>query len=258
MEIMNTALVDWLPTFFKQWPQGIANTGKAPENKINIDPDQLKHFFSNLAEPLKAVQHRSLSFDPWNIAGLKRNEVRNSAVLAWLLNPEGTHGFGALPLNTLLKSIRTSENTIFPPAFERYCRVDVETIPNGDSSNRVDIEIDAGNFFLLIEVKIDAYEQNRQIARYCQDAEKRAGGRPWAVVFLTPHGGKPVSGDTPISGDTETNHYISCLSWRNFATKFESSMQEHYRNTFIAKNMSPTKQMAAHAAFCFLEHMRQF
>ncbi|MBS4431399.1 PD-(D/E)XK nuclease [Pectobacterium punjabense] len=252
MEIINTTLVDWLPAFFKQWPKGIVNTGKTPENKINIDPDQLKHFFSNLAEPLKAVQHRSLSFDPWNIAGLKRNEVRNSAVLAWLLNPEGTHGFGALPLNALLTSIRTSENTIFPSTFERYCWVDVETIPNGDSSNRVDIEIDAGNFFLLIEVKIDAYEQDQQIARYCQDAEKRAGGRPWAVVFLTPHGGKP------LSGDTETNHYISCLSWRNFATKLESSMQGHYRNTFIAKNMSPTKQMAAHAAFCFLEHMRQF
>lgn len=59
----------------------------------------------------------------------------------------------------------------------------VETNPTGDCTNRVDIEIDADNFLLFIEVKIDANEQPEQIARYCKDAKQRSMSRPWAVVF---------------------------------------------------------------------------
>jgi hypothetical protein len=41
--------------------------------------------------------------------------------------------------------------------------VRVETNPTGDNTNRVDVEINADNFFLLIEVKIDAYEQPNKL-----------------------------------------------------------------------------------------------
>lgn len=156
--------------------------GQRKDKKTNIEASQLTEFFSLLSEPLKVVQHRSLSFDPWEVAGLGRKEVRNTAVLSWLLDPEGTHGFGRLPLQAFLRAIRHSRNDI-PEDYLHYCRVQVETNPTGENSNRVDIEIDADNFFLLIEVKIDAYEQPEQVARYCSDAKLRAMSRPWAVIF---------------------------------------------------------------------------
>ncbi|WP_323861581.1 PDDEXK-like family protein [Xenorhabdus doucetiae] len=252
MEQQYVTLADRLSTFFQQWPQGVVNISENKKESINIDVDQLANFFSNLSEPLKAVRNRSLFFDPWEVAGLKRKEVRNTSVLAWLLDPQGTHGFGDLPLKALLQIIRTSQKAIFPVDFHRYCRVQVETNPCGDSANCVDIEIDAGNFFLLIEVKIDAIEQDKQIERYCLDAEKRAGERPWAVVFLTPHGKESLT----LRADN--NDHISCLSWRYLAANLEAMMKEYYQHTVTTNDISPTRIVAAHAAFCFLERMRKF
>lgn len=219
---------------------------------ININTAELTEFLSQLSEPLKVVQHRSLSFDPWEVAGLGRKEVRNTAVLAWLLDPEGTHGFGRLPLQAFLRAIRHNRNDI-PEDYLHYCRVQVETNPTGDNTNRVDIEIDADNFFLLIEVKIDACEQQEQVARYCSDARLHAMSRPWAVLFLTPRGGKPLTYGLDFKPED-----VPCISWRHLATVLESSLQSHYKEFISAKEYSPSRQMAAHAAFCFLNRVRTF
>ncbi len=252
METNHQSLVEWLPGFFQQWPENVLTFNEpANSEKIDIDVDQFRAFFNRLTTPLQAVQHNVLSFDPWDIAGLKRNEVRHSSVLAWLLNPKGSHGFDAIPLNALLALSRTSKKEFFPASFMRYCRVQVETNPVGDSKNRVDVEIDADNFFLLIEVKIGAFEQDKQIERYCSDAEKKAGGRPWGVVFLTPNGRQSVS-----SGSN--NHHISCLSWRHLAREMEGDMHKAYQEAVAVHPASPMKQIAAHAAFCFIERMHQF
>ncbi|HHT8315212.1 TPA: PD-(D/E)XK nuclease family protein [Yersinia enterocolitica] len=251
MKYHNSSLVEWLPEFFHQWPKNLELT-REKNKKININTAELSEFLSQLYEPLKIVQHRSLSFDPWEVVGLGRKEVRNSAVLAWLLDPEGTHGFGRLPLQAFLRAIRHNRNDI-PEDYLHYCRVQVETNPTGDNTNRVDIEIDADNFFLLIEVKIDACEQPEQVARYCSDARLRAMSRPWAVIFLTPHGGKPLT-----CGSDFKSEDVPCFSWRHLAIVLESSLQSHYKEFISADNYSPSRQMAAHAAFCFLNRVRTF
>ncbi|BDL20622.1 MULTISPECIES: PD-(D/E)XK nuclease family protein [Enterobacteriaceae] len=251
MDNDNFSLVDWLPKFFQQWPKNQEWT-REKDKKINVDTVQLAEFFNQLSDPLKVLQHRSLSFDPWEVAGLKRREVRNSAVLAWLLDPEGTHGFGRLPLQAFLRTIRRNRKDI-PEDYRNYCRVQVETNPTGDNTNRVDVEINADNFFLLIEVKIDAYEQPEQVARYCSDAKVRAMSRPWAVVFLTPHGGKPLTCGAHFKPED-----VPCISWRSLATTLGSSLQPHYKELISANENSPSRQMAAHAAFCFLNRVRKF
>ncbi|EKN4209738.1 PD-(D/E)XK nuclease family protein [Yersinia ruckeri] len=251
MKYHNSSLVEWLPEFFQQWPKNIEWT-REKNKKININTAELTEFLSQLSEPLKVVQHRSLSFDPWEVAGLGRKEVRNTAVLAWLLDPEGTHGFGRLPLQAFLRAIRHSRNDI-PEDYLHYCRVQVETNPTGDNTNRVDIEIDADNFFLLIEVKIDACEQPEQVARYCSDARLRSMSRPWAVIFLTPRGGKPLT-----CGSDFKPADVPCISWRHLATILESSLQSHYKKFISVDKHSPSRQMAAHAAFCFLNRVRIF
>lgn len=251
-EHCDSSLANWLPGFFKQWPKNIDWAREKNRPKININTADLTQFFNQLSEPLKLVQHRALSFDPWEVAGLERKEVRNTAVLAWLLDPEGTHGFGRLPLQTLLQTIRHNRNDI-PEDYHRYCRVQVETNPTGDCTNRVDIEIDADNFLLFIEVKIDANEQPEQIARYCKDAEHRAMSRPWTVVFLTPQGK-----ESQTLGSKFKPENVPCLSWRQLATNLENPLQSHYNNLDSAEKSSPSRQMAAHAVFCFLNRIRTF
>jgi len=251
MEHNNSSLVELLPEFFHKWPKNI-EWAREQNKKININTAELTEFLSQLFEPLKVVQHRSLSFDPWEVAGLGRKEVRNTAVLAWLLDPEGTHGFGRLPLQAFLRAIRHNRNDI-PEDYLHYCRVQVETNPTGDNTNRVDVEIDADNFFLLIEVKIDACEQPEQVARYCSDARLRAMSRPWAVIFLTPRGGKSLTCGLDFKPED-----VPCISWRHLAIALETSLQSHYKEFISADKQSPSRQMAAHAAFCFLNRVRTF
>lgn len=251
-EHRNSSLASWLPDFFKQWPKNIDWSRERNRSKIDINTAELTQFFNQLSEPLKLVQHRALSFDPWEVAGLERKEVRNTAILAWLLDPEGTHGFGRLPLQTFLQTIRHNRNDI-PEDYHCYCRVQVETNPTGDCTNRVDIEIDADNFLLFIEVKIDANEQPEQIARYCREAKKRAIPRPWAVVFLTPQGK-----ESQTLGSEFKRKNVPCLSWRQLASSLEDSLQFHYNKFASIEKNSPSRQMAAHAVFCFLNRIRTF
>lgn len=103
-----------------------------------------------------------------------------------------SHGFSILMSHTVLEGNR------YRACYKQYERV-AEVIfqkisfttakfrskrpPCGNNINRVDIEINADNFYLLIEVKIDAREQDSQISRYCFDAKNRAISRPWGVIF---------------------------------------------------------------------------
>lgn len=250
MNDSSLSLAAWLPHFFAQWPHRALDTQLTKSPTVAVDAQQLSGFMAEMEQPLAALRHGTFTFDPWEVAKLGRNEMRNSAVLAWLLDPHGNHGFGDLPLKALLSAVRESGKANFPQNFTRYCRVNVEKYPTGDATNRVDIEIDADNFFMLIEVKIDAGEQKDQISRYISEARKRAGGHPWAVVYLTPQG------RVPLSAGEETD--VPCLAWHHLASVLTQAMEPTRRQIFAAMEASPTRQMAAHAAFCFLERMRQF
>lgn len=250
MEQSPSSLAAWLPNFFAEWPRRALDTQPAELPTVTVDAQQLSAFFTGIAQPLAALRHGTFTFDPWEVAKLGRNEVRNSAVLAWLLDPYGNHGFSDLPLKALLSAVRECGREDFPENFTRYCRVNVEKYPTGDATNRVDIEIDADNFFMLIEVKIDAYEQKDQILRYISEAKKRAGEQPWAVVYLTPQG------RVPLSAGKEAD--VPCLSWRRLASVMAQALEPTRQQIFAAPDASPARQMAAHAAFRFLDRMRQF
>lgn len=250
MEQSPSSLTAWLPHFFAEWPRRALDNHSAELPAVALDARQLSAFMAELEQPLAALRHGTFTFDPWEVAKLGRNEVRNSAVLAWLLDPHGNHGFGDLPLKALLGAVRECGNNRIPENFTRYCRVNVEKSPTGDATNRVDIEIDADNFFMLIEVKIDAYEQKDQISRYIGEAKKRAGEQPWAVVYLTPQG------RVPLSAGEEAD--VPCLSWRRLASVLTQALEPTRRQIFAAADASPARQMAAHAAFRFLDRMRQF
>ncbi len=244
------SLAAWLPQFFARWPRQALDTQPKALPTVAVDAQQLSALMTEMEQPFAALRHGTFTFDPWEVAKLGRNEIRNSAVLAWLLDPHGNHGFSDLPLKALLSAVRECGKANFPENFTRYCRVNVEKYPTGDATNRVDIEIDADNFFMLIEVKIDAYEQKDQISRYIGEAKKRAGEQPWAVVYLTPQG------RVPLSAGEETD--VPCLSWHHLASVLTQALEPTRRQIFAAMEASPTRQMAAHAAFCFLERMRQF
>ena len=146
----------------------------------------LDDFLGRLRTPFESLEMSGLFANPWEPASLRRDEVRNASVLRWFLDPNGGHGCGDHLLAHVLGRVASDVDACFPAKPSLACTVVVEECPDGDRASRVDIQIDDPTFFLVIEVKIGATEQPRQLERYCDIAAARAGStRPWAVVFLT-------------------------------------------------------------------------
>ncbi|WP_312927858.1 hypothetical protein [Pseudescherichia sp.] len=51
---------------------------------------------------------------------------------------------------------------------------------------------------------------------------------------------------------------MPCLSWRRLASVMAQALEPTRQQIFAAADASPARQMAAHAAFRFLDRMRQF
>lgn len=194
------------------------NTPEPLATSKAIDVQRLAEFFTAIEKPLEASRHSAIAFDPWRVIALGRNEVRVVSILSWLLDPGGSHGYGPALQQGLLSHINR-QIPAFPTHSRNRCLVRSEINLNGESGNRVDIEIDAENFHLVIEAKIDALEQPRQVERYCEQAKKRTTrqGCPWALIYLTPTGRKPSHED----------ENLLCLSWYQLSRILQESMKNH-------------------------------
>ncbi len=168
-----------LGQFFKDW------------RKVFINDRQLARFFNQyqsdeVQAPILAAQQQGLGVNVWQTAGLKNDEVRHSKVLKWILDCRGDHGQGNAILLHLLKELPLLEK--YQP--KRYFTTE-ECCPLGNQESRVDIEIDADEFLLFIEIKINAMEGRDQLQRYIDIAQSKAKNRDWLIVYLTRDGKLP-------------------------------------------------------------------
>lgn len=184
--------------------------------------DETFTFLDAIRRPLGRMGELGLYGSPWSAAALRRDEIRNASVLSWFLDPRGDHGCGPRLLCELLAQIRLVAGEAFASRPSSGCMVAVEKCPGGDQRDRVDIQVDDPVFFIIIEVKIDAGEQDDQIRRYAEIARKRAANRrEWAVVFLTPEGRQPSSAD-----DRGERKKIVSVSWRQVASSLRRIAKE--------------------------------
>lgn len=213
-----------LERFFSQYQAGKPISPRrelASRTGGNLDLERFSRFCDQLEAPLAGAKQAGFFCNPWKVASLKRDEVRNTAVLAWWLNPKGEHGLGEALLTLLLKAIRRKDPDWPITTADRHCKVRVETSPDGDRSNRVDIEVNGRDFFLIIEVKIDAPQGDNQLQRYRGVAERRCHTKPWRILFLT-RDGKPGFGC--MSSDADT-----CIpfSWKEFGSLLKKASADH-------------------------------
>lgn len=208
-----------------------------------INPQYLQETFRKLEEPLAIAKRAGLFCDPWEVASLRRDEVRNAKVLAWLLDQRGSHGMGAIILNEILASLKPlgfCQSSLQNP---RNINIWVESCPDGIGNNRVDIEIEGKLFYIIFEVKIDAPEGPDQINRYCRVAKDKSNHRPWFVIYLTPDG--RASGCL----DQEFRSNVLRLSWRTVGL----SIARAIRN--VREDISPFSYFLAEK---FAFHIRKF
>jgi hypothetical protein len=106
-------------------------------------------------------------FDPFDF--FARSEMRLSQVIAWMLNPRGTHAQGTRYLTLFLNACAVASNEIAPQITELdmvFVGVERPLYVSGESVGRIDIEVSSKGVFLLVENKPDANFGPRQLERY--------------------------------------------------------------------------------------------
>jgi len=190
------------------------------KRKQAADVEDFKRRFTSLAlafqqkreETHRLARKEAPGFNVFDVLRLSRDEARtHSAFLAHLLSPRALHGQGHLFLSAFLD--RCSElDEIFPKlpienveAVHWHVETEV-SIPG----SRMDIVLrcpDLG-FLCVIENKIDASEQYRQLARYQKWMDTQAEAYPRQVlIYLT------IRGDVSITA--EENKPYPRLSYHN-------------------------------------------
>jgi hypothetical protein len=164
------------------------------EPPTDLATAKLGALLATLRPPLANARSSGGFTNIWAIARLRRDELRNAAVLASLWNP-GVCGriavdflsafLNRLPIRASLPTIaELSSGYIVRP---EYC-------PLGINESRVDISLEGRDFVVLIEVKIDAAEGWEQLKRYDELLRTKArllGKRP-SLILLGPRA--PLSG----------------------------------------------------------------
>jgi hypothetical protein len=175
-------------------------------------PESVESWESQLAvlveeESVLRAQGRWLRgpHDLLGVIGRRRRELTHTAALAWLLDPIGAHGLGTAPLAGLLRLIGADvpgEDVL------GWCRPVREVTVE---RTRVDLLIDGPGMRLVVEVKVDAHEGDRQTERLVRHFDEE-GAR---FVFLTRSGAMPVKAG-------ESLDRWCAISWADVLAMLES------------------------------------
>lgn len=176
-----------------------------------------------VAERLRHVRRKPPStgaaFNIFDLLGVSHAEVScHSRLIAELLNPAGCHGQGTAFLQRFLNLLAAEWAVALEdfPKEVNSCPWSVEVeksfrgAGDGDDSGRVDIAIIAGDRVLVVENKIHANDQPRQLERY--KAWANTSYQRVYLAYLTLHGGTP--GDF-TRGEVREKEVI-CLSYSTF------------------------------------------
>lgn len=156
------------------------------EKTIN---QQLDEIFSTLESTYQEYNKAPDSFNVFDAFRIKRSELAWSAWIAYLLDPSEKHGMGNIFLKLFLKQLGLPEDFVEKakknePTVERAIGPIDKDYENG---GRIDIIIhdpDSNNA-LIIENKIDADDQRKQLYRYYNFAHKEGRFNESRIYYLS-------------------------------------------------------------------------
>ena len=170
-------------------------------------------------------------FNVFSVLGVERDEVRtHSAFLAELLNPKGSHGLKDAFLKLFVKEMsldaiedKSKLKTETATVRKEFCvgKKDVENETGGDID--ILIEFSNPNYAIVIENKIDAGDQEVQLARY-HNYVKENYDENFTLFYLTKEGYEPSDWST---GKETDKHYWRCISYaRDIKAYLEKCLDE--------------------------------
>lgn len=175
-----------------------------------IDENLLYNLLSKIGSSLKANINPDskidCGFNIFNVLGVSSKEVIICRFLGELLNPDGSHSMGYMPVLKFVNEVLEIKDFNETDAANAYILLEEST----DESRRVDIAIHSGNRVFPIEVKIWAGDQYAQLDSYFKFYKIHLDLDFEQIFYLTPTGWEPSE---KSKGQLRVGKEIKCLSF---------------------------------------------
>ena len=156
--------------------------------------EEFEFSFNNLISRIEDAKEKGIwrktYFNLFETLGNQSYEDPHTKLLAWLLNPEESHGIGDKFLREFMEKVFDKRN--LPP----FSNVKVMCEKRREDGNQPDIVVDYNNGWLVIENKIFSKEGKNQTMKYA-DYFKSKGiiGENVFLAYVNPNNQKPESPD---------------------------------------------------------------
>lgn len=163
------------------------------------------------------------SFNIFDVLKISRTEIRHSNVLAWLLDPNGNHGYSqvflALLNSYLAKEGFVSDRDVFKLLTMKYADVIVLR-----EWQNIDILIESKDekYVLCIENKVDTQDHDGQLDKYYKIVEDKYPDYTKIYLYLTPEGIAPLQDSNSAWGCIKYEIIIDIISMTLEKNSFES------------------------------------
>ncbi|MDB5271305.1 MAG: hypothetical protein JWP58_4345, partial [Hymenobacter sp.] len=213
--------------------------------------DDIPQLLNDIGKQIKNHQ-QNLSvdncFNVFNILRQSHEEVNlHSRFLAELLNPQGRHGLETTLLDLFIETIQS--DLVSLPADFTFAKVSVRR-----EHKNIDLLLDDGRYWVIIENKIYAGDQPQQLFRYYQKALE--DNRQPILFYLTLDGHPPsahsvegIPQDVPVYLLTYTNHIdewlTACLERTRDLPKLHATILQYQElvRLLTGKTMSNEKSL---------------
>ena len=164
-------------------------------------------------QALQEERHRKgENYNLFSILNIERYELKHSALIANLLDPKGSHGCGGAFLRAFFEIALKERAYPFEDCTHLHSYTEYYTGPiAGDTGGRIDILVKSSCYGLIIENKIYAGDQDKQLTRYDNYGKKTFGADRYLLVYLTLFGSEASEGSI-TSEDSQKVNYL-CLSY---------------------------------------------
>ena len=141
-------------------------------------------------QALQEERHRKgENYNLFSILNIERYELKHSALIANLLDPKGSHGCGDAFLRAVFEIALKERAYPFEDCTHLHSYTEYYTGPiAGDTGGRIDILVKSSCYGLIIENKIYAGDQDKQLTRYDNYGKKTFGADRYLLVYLTLYG----------------------------------------------------------------------
>jgi len=159
-------------------------------NNLQTEKDQhriLDKFLVNNTE-LEELSAKLSIFNVFKVLQIEKVEIRHSNVMAWLLNPQESHGLGQAfiqrVLSTILLDNESSTINLNPSHVELMNMLDVEVRREWKNIDLLAFS-ESKKWVLLVENKIKAKASKRQLIKYIEIVQKEFPKFTIIPVLLT-------------------------------------------------------------------------